>query len=65
MKPGYKHPEGKSLVNMSYGEILEENGFDPVPLVDDFVAEIVKSKNTKPYTGHLGHIEARTAITDR
>ena len=55
----YKPVEGKTLLNMAYGEAKKENGFESVPLVEEFVIETLKSIDTKGYTDCQGAIVAR------
>ena len=44
---------------MAYGEAKKENGFESVPLVEEFVIETLKSIDTKGYTDCQGSIVAR------
>ena len=44
---------------MAFGEAKVENGFDIVPLVDDFVIETMKAKDTKGYVEYMGDYPAR------
>ena len=50
---------------MAYGEAKKENGFESVPLVEEFVIETLKSIDTKGYTDCQGSIVARQAVADK
>jgi tyrosine aminotransferase len=63
--PSMTEKNGKSVINLSYGETTKANGFFVPENITEAVIDVLKSGDKNGYAYHAGPPEARQAIVDK